>query len=87
MVALQNSEFVQCTGNLCIPNVNVNLKKTTTQESKCRDRDRERKGDRRKKEKKRRYILTPVEPKQRAKYLFMQIVLTTIFQNEANLWA
>lgn len=34
-----------------------------------------------------RYFLTPVDPKQRAKYLFMQIVSTTIFQSQATLWA
>lgn len=27
MVALQSSDIVKCTGNLCIPNVNVNQKK------------------------------------------------------------
>lgn len=40
MVALQNSEFVQCTGNLCIPNVNVNLKNNIRiQMSRARERE------------------------------------------------
>lgn len=48
-------------------------KKSNTRIQMLREWESERENDRSKRENKRRYILTPVESKQRAKYLFMQI--------------